>query len=365
MAEDKTTIVTPPTTAEEEIANIKVSATETKMSDDGTVYRPLVYPVSENNRYGARVSFIPQLITGPQLDGVLGIGDLLKTVGKGFAKVITPEDVTPEASGEDSGTQEQDPDKANDDSTGPQITKGVSFPLTTKKVVVYLPIAFTASDTFTYDSPSLGAGGAILNSALSNAQGGAGEVLGNAVGDFIKLFEGAGGTSANSLAKLGAAKLAKRGPTEVGDGAAAALRVTADPNIRTLFRGVAVRQFAFQFKFIAKNSKEAQEIKAIIKRLRFYSYPESIQFSGSGAEAISVGFKYPHPFVIKTEFVDEDKNIFNVGPKIKECYLTSISTNFNPSTMAFHRDGEPVEIDLSLNFTEETTLSKTDILAGY
>ena len=70
-------------------------------------------------------------------------------------------------------------------------------------------------------------------------------------------------------------------------------------------------------------------------------------------------------FVIKTEFVDENKNTIEIGPKIKSCYLTSITTNFNPSSMAFHRDGEPVEIDLSLNFTEETTLNKQDILDGF
>ena len=365
MAEDKKTLVTPPTTDAEEIAHIKVSATKTKMSDDGTVYRPLVYPISVNNRYGARVTFTPQLITGPKLDGSLGIGDALVGLGKSFTSIATGADFAKKTSDEDSGTNEGDPNKVNDDSPPPKITPGVNFPLTTKKVQVYLPIAFTASDTFTYDSPSLGSAGAILNNALSGANGAASDVIGNAVGDFINLFKGAGGTSANSLAKLGAARLAKRGPTEVGDGAAAALRVTADPNIRTLFRGVAVRQFAFQFKFIAKNKKEAAEIKAIIKRLRFYSYPESIQFSGTNDTAISVGFKYPHPFVIRTEFVDEDGNVFKVGPKIKECYLTSISTNFNPSTMAFHRDGEPVEIDLSLNFTEETTLNKTDILDGY
>lgn len=364
MAEDIKTLVTPPTTDAEEIAHIKVSTEATKSSDDGTVYRPLVYPISVDNRYGARVTFTPYLITGPKLDDGLGLGDALRALGKNLTSIAEGADFDKKTSDEDSGTNERDPNKVNDDLEPPKIT-AVNFPLTTKKVQVYLPISFAASDTFMYDSPSIGSAGAILNNALSGANGTAGEVIPNAVQDFIKLFQGAGGESADKLAKLGVARLAKRGPTEVGDGAAAALRVTADPNIRTLFRGVAVRQFAFQFKFIAKNSKEANEIKAIIKRLRFYSYPESIQFSGTNDTAISVGFKYPHPFVIRTEFVDEDGNVFEVGPKIKECYLTSISTNYNPSTMAFHRDGEPVEIDLSLNFTEETTLNKKDILDGY
>ena len=356
MAEETQTL-----TAEEaeQIRDIGTSRETSKQSDDQTPMRPLKYPISDINRYGARVTFVPRLITGPKLDGNFSLGDILKVAGKSLASVKSSDDFSKK-------DEEKVQENLNENTgAGPKITQGTNLPLTLKKIDVYLPISFNATDTLTYDSPSIGSAGAILGNALSNANGSAGDVLGNAVGDFIDLFRGAGGTSANSLAKLGAAKLAKRGPTEIGDGAASALRVTVDPNIRTLFRSVAVRQFAFQFKFIAKNSKEANEIKAIIKRLRFYSYPESIQFSGTNDTAISVGFKYPHPFVIRTEFVDEDGNVFEVGPKIKECYLTSISTNYNPSTMAFHRDGEPVEIDLSLNFTEETTLNKKDILDGY
>jgi len=54
-----------------------------------------------------------------------------------------------------------------------------------------------------------------------------------------------------------------------------------------------------------------------------------------------------------------------IGPKLKTCYLTNVTTNYNPTTMAFHADGKPVEIDLSLSFTEQTTLNRADIKAGY
>lgn len=338
----------------EQIETISKSTEESKQSDDQTVNRPLKYPLSDINRYGARINFVPRLITGPKLDGTLGLGDVLKAAGKSITSVVTADSL--------------DKTKPNNKAagTGPQITPGVDKPLSIKKIDIYLPISFNTTDTMTYDSPSIGTAGAILGNALNNANGSAGDALGNAARDFIDLFKGAGGTSANSLAKLGAAKLASRGPTEVGLGAASSLRVTVDPNIRTLFRGVAVRQFSFQFKFIAKNAAEATEIEQIIKRFRFYAYPESISFSGGeGQGDISVGFKYPHPFIIKAEYVDPKGNAVRIGPRIKDCYLTSITTNYNPSTMAFHEDGKPVEIDLSLSFTEETTLDKDDILEGY
>lgn len=340
---------------------IKTGALTGKNSNDQTKDGVLKYPLSDINRYGARIVFMPKLITGPQLDGSFTVGDTLKALKKGIASAYAADDFAddePEAFRMKPG---------KDSPQGPVIKKGINMPLNTKKIEIYLPISFNATDTMTYDSPSIGSAGAIIGNALDRANGGMGDVLGNAVGDFINLFKGAGATSANSLATLGAARLAKRGPTEVGDGVASSLRVTVDPNIRTLFRGVQVRQFAFQFKFIAKNSKEAKEIKDIIKRFRFYAYPESIGFQGSGedADTISVGFKYPHPFEIRASYMDAEGKSTPIGPLMKDSYLTSITTNYNPSTMAFHQDGEPVEIDLSLNFTEETTLNKKDILGGY
>ena len=50
-----------------------------------------------------------------------------------------------------------------------------------------------------------------------------------------------------------------------------------------------------------------------------------------------------------------------IGPKLKNCYLTNITTNYNPTSMSFHSDGKPVEIDLSLSFSEQTTLTRDDI----
>ena len=117
------------------------------------------------------------------------------------------------------------------------------------------------------------------------------------------------------------------------------------------------------------------------------------RISGLGT---NIGFKYPNPFKItvkyraeapdvrdpKTQLIDNEGNelgiegeefgdlqyaqIDNVsgeqiGPKLKDCYLTNITTNYNPTSMSFHSDGRPVEIDLSLSFTEQTTLNRNDI----
>ena len=120
--------------------------------------------------------------------------------------------------------------------------------------------------------------------------------------------------------------------------------------------GACYRLFTFQFKFIATSPQEAAEVEKIIKRFRTSAYPESI----GGDLGISLGYEYPDLFDISV--INNGKV---VGNRIKLCHLESINTNYNPSSMGFHADGKPVEIDLSLNFVEEKTLDRADIEAGY
>ena len=73
---------------------------------------------------------------------------------------------------------------------------------------------------------------------------------------------------------------------------------------------------------------------------------------------ISAGYKYPDMFSIVVKHEPSGKR---VGTKIKDCFLRSIATNYNPTSMSFHTDGQPVEVDLTLNFVEEVTLSRKDV----
>ena len=46
------------------------------------------------------------------------------------------------------------------------------------------------------------------------------------------------------------------------------------------------------------------------------------------------------------------------------CYLRNVQTSYNPTAASFHADKMPTEIDLSLSFTEHTTISREDIASG-
>ena len=52
-----------------------------------------------------------------------------------------------------------------------------------------------------------------------------------------------------------------------------------------------------------------------------------------------------------------------IGNRIKMSYLRSVSTTYNPSSMTFHPDGKPNEIDMTLSFVEHRTLHRGDILS--
>ena len=100
-----------------------------------------------------------------------------------------------------------------------------------------------------------------------------------------------------------------------------------------------------------------KQVKKIIRRFRMYAYPESIDVGG-----VSAGYKFPHMFELDIMYQPKEGSPVRVGNRMKKCYLKSIATNYNASSMAFHPDGQPVEIDLSLNFVEERTLTRADIM---
>jgi hypothetical protein len=106
---------------------------------------------------------------------------------------------------------------------------------------------------------------------------------------------------------------------------------------------------------IANSAAEAQEIDNIISFFRRQMYPTSVDVKG-----VSAGYKYPDPFRIDLKYGSA-----KVGTSILLSYLTSMDTTYNQSSMGFHVDGKPSEVDINLAFFEERALARQDIEAGY
>lgn len=231
-----------------------------------------------------------------------------------------------------------------------------------KKVKMYLPTAVPFRDTASYDNVDLGmaggiaeAGGAAGQNIIESLASGVGKTLGSA-------FNQGGGQQLGRLAltKLSVAKYL--GGEETALAVKQASGVTTNPNTRSLFKSVALREFAFQFKFIPLSEQEHDHVISIIKFFRTELYPEDIEVA-VGDTTASVGYRFPNRFGIRILYADS----VNINtPKILPCYLRDVTTTYNPSNQAMHADGRFSEIDMSLAFTETRTLSKKDLVEeGY
>jgi hypothetical protein len=258
---------------------------------------------------------------------------------------------------------------------GKQIGSGLAnatgqkiIPISGDRVQLYLPISFQVNDALQYDNnAALGAiGGAVANVLQGNsASGTVGGALANAFSagaaslkDFF--FGGAYTGEAGRIAAAMGAGAVNFASLGMGAGVADAIqltaRVTINPNLRTKFNGVSIREFAFQFKFIPKSQRESVAIKKIIKFFRYHAYPAEIPGNG----AFPIALEYPNLFKIKLKS-QVGGSFRNVGTPIKYCYLRNISTVYNPTSAVLHPDGSPNEVDLNLGFTEYKTLSRQDI----
>lgn len=244
-------------------------------------------------------------------------------------------------------------------------------------IKLYLPVGFQQTDGFQISGTELGmlgggalagmsSGSSILKSTLDQFSQGLGSIFDMAKGEL----------KGGQAAVVGARLANKLAPREVADAFSIAAGVTVNPNLRSIFKGVNLREYAFQFKFLPKSLKEAREVEKIIKQFRVHAYPDIIEMG-----PLAAGYKYPNLFRIAVYVEQQDEVIGfddegneytesvtrrkRVGNRMKDCYLRSVSTNYNPSSMAFHPDGRPVEIDLSLSFVEEVTVNRKDIEEGY
>ena len=113
--------------------------------------------------------------------------------------------------------------------------------------------------------------------------------------------------------------------------------------------------FQFVYEFAAKSRQEVESIENIIKTFRFHMHPELIS---SG-----LFFDYPSLFDISIRFKNEENRYMH---KISTCYLTSFTTNYTSTgVFATNRDGQPTEIQCTMNFREIEPLHKHRIEEGF
>ena len=312
---------------------------------------PFRYPIQNVDRYKGRITFLPIEVNIPKF----------AITGENFRKFLK---IRNEVLKESENTA---PQSANDGDAGEaearaNITNNKSLitytQIDNQKITLNMPVAYIVNDAIGYDNTTeLGVMGATGLNALERT-GDMGSAIGAALGSQLTsltdLFKQGMGANA---ARVAFSRGLSAAPIPAGLKAAGqiAARVIVNPNIRTTFRGVAIREYSFQFKFIPYSAEESRMIADIIRTFRINAYPEAIY-----AGPVAIGYKYPNLFKIRIQY-GEGENAPDVGPKIKMCYLRNVQTSYNPTAASFHADGSPTEIDLTLSFTEHTTISRADI----
>ena len=325
----------------------------------------LRYPKRDQDLYQGQVKFkIVELspLTGAQLANLNFVDELLskESISKlddkiGKQTVSTPEDekkrktIINKTSNKLKGRDQQSYDN----------------PAAQKKyagsVTLYLPQNLQISDAVTYSSGELGAFGAGVEGGLkggASALNAVGAGLTQGLDSFTNLFSNAGlDRDASALALTRTAETFA--PAGIAQGIKAATKVAVNPNLRTLLDRVPIRSIPFTFRLIAQSKDEAIEIEKIINFFRYQLYPDEIQGQIGGA-SVSLGYKFPDPFEITTTYKGKQ-----VGSKFLDAYLTSVSVSYNENGAAFHADGYPSDVNMTLSFIESKALTRKLVEEGF
>ena len=138
-----------------------------------------------------------------------------------------------------------------------------------------------------------------------------------------------------------------------------------NPNVELLFEGMDLRSFSLKYKLVPRNETERKNINAIVKSFKKAMLPSntaSVVF-GMDNNALKGGF-IDVPSLCRVAFM-KGSNEHPFLPRFKMCAITQVDVNYTPDgSYATYGDGQPVAIDLTLNFQETKMVFKEDIDAG-
>ena len=222
-------------------------------------------------------------------------------------------------------------------------------------VALYMPPGIKASYSAETGHSELGLAGMMAGTvsramASPNTEG--------MVSEFLKGIGGGMLTAARKMA-IGVGEAAGLG--DIG-GAITKVTATAENNFsEAVFEKINPRQFSFTFNLIARNRQEAQTIQKIIKFFKFHMHPELDEATGGRY------FRVPSEFEIHYAYNDQKNNYLY---ELSRCVCNSVEVDYGGDNFQTFRqfDGEgaaPVNISMTLTFTETTVLTKAQIAEGY
>lgn len=244
------------------------------------------------------------------------------------------------------------PKTGDEDSGQEDSVISIAFPIPSE--------GLTFNNQFSWQEQELGViAGEILDLAQSsqsfedfreNAGNKASEVLGMGVGgaaSAITMMKGR--TLANISEKFVGMNIKAADVFEI------ASRKKPVKNRNLLFGGASMRSFSFNFKLIPYSKEETEMCRKICNFFTANGYPER--------ESNRMIAKYPPHWVIEVRTKDGEINPFMQKFDENGLQLSSVNIKYNSGAdvRAYHKDGAPAVIDVSLEFKERRGLYRNEI----
>lgn len=130
-----------------------------------------------------------------------------------------------------------------------------------------------------------------------------------------------------------------------------------NPRVEVMFSKTNLRQFVFEFLMSPRNEQESENMKAIIRTLRYHSAPE--------LDSATAGFTWIPPAEFDITFYNKGKENTNI-PRINTCVLDRIEVDYAPQGVySTFSNGHPVAARLSLGMREIEVVHKRRVLQGF
>jgi hypothetical protein len=139
--------------------------------------------------------------------------------------------------------------------------------------------------------------------------------------------------------------------------------IVINPNMEFLFKGPNLRQFIFTFLLIARNKKESDHIRDMVRSLKKHMSPKKTIDTFGDNQLFGAFLQTPDVFKLSYMKGASGHPYLNT---FKYCAMTGISVNFAEGmTYMSYDDGAPVAVGLSMDFTELTPIYAEDYDSDY
>ena len=224
-------------------------------------------------------------------------------------------------------------------------------------IALYMPPTVTFSSIANYQDTEIGSGAAIGADIYGQIQSGA-KAEDIISGSMTRLGEGLSEGMAKAAAGAVGVIPGMAGSREAYE---AGIGQVITDRMELAFKSINKRKFQFQFKFIPKNKKEADEVRKIIFAFRANMAPEFVGGNRAGRK-----MRVPNTFDISYMYNGNENDYLQ---KISTCVLENMDVTYGGDryrTFTPNAEGAPpVETSVTLNFGEMELITRERVFEGF